>query len=160
MPAPRLPSKPARAGRSETDLETLRRLHSRHEVHYAALDLPQPGGGLSRAGEYCTKAYPVPHGRPSKSGPRYWAELATAPWNGMPLAMRRYRSQLLRRQVEKLHSRRKIRCRRLRFPGLSGEYPGAELGAAVPAQCGVDDLEAARRTRSQPVAAGLLSRPV
>ena len=67
---------PARGGGQIRTLETLKRLRQRHEIHFAALDLPQPGFGLQRTSEYCTKAYAVSHPVPRKSGPRYWAELA------------------------------------------------------------------------------------
>ena len=36
-------------------LETLKRLHRRHEIHYVALDLAEQAGGVQRCGEYCTK---------------------------------------------------------------------------------------------------------
>src|SRR5215475_2303837 len=49
-----------RGGQIRT-LETLRRLHQWHEVHYAAFDDPSQPEGLSRSSEYCTKAYPVNH---------------------------------------------------------------------------------------------------
>ncbi len=52
---------PTQGGGQIRTLETLKRLHRRHEIHFAALDLPQPGIGPSRSSEYCTKAYPVAH---------------------------------------------------------------------------------------------------
>jgi len=45
-----------RGGQIRT-LETLKRLHQRHEIHYVALDLVQQPGAVERASEYCTKAY-------------------------------------------------------------------------------------------------------
>jgi polysaccharide biosynthesis protein PslH len=99
---------PTSGGGQIRTLETLKRLHTRHEIHYAALDLPLPGAGLARSPEYCSKAYPVNHHAPRKSGPRYWAELAKAPWSGMPLAMLRYRSRALLDQVETLTRREKF----------------------------------------------------
>jgi polysaccharide biosynthesis protein PslH len=99
---------PTTGGGQIRTLETLKRLHPRHEIHYAALDLPQPGLGLGRSSEYCSKAYPVAHQAPRKSGARYWAELAKGCWNGMPLAMLRYRSRALLHQVETLTRREKF----------------------------------------------------
>lgn len=93
---------PTNGGGQIRTLETLKRLHPRHEIHFAALDLPQPGAGLRRSSEYCTKAYSVSHPVPRKSGPRYWAELAAGPWTSMPLPMLRYRSQGLGHLVETL----------------------------------------------------------
>ena len=50
-------------------LETLKRLHLRHEIHYVALDLAeQQPGGVERSGEYCTKAYPIAHSAPTRAG--------------------------------------------------------------------------------------------
>lgn len=93
---------PTSAGGQIRTLETLKRLHQRHEIHFAALDLPQPGAGLRRTSEYCAKAYPISHPVPPKSGPAYWAELAIGAWTSMPLPMRRYRSRALLRLVKTL----------------------------------------------------------
>jgi glycosyltransferase involved in cell wall biosynthesis len=93
---------PTRGGGQIRTLETLKRLHRRHEIHFAALDLPQPGAGFDRTSEYCTKAYPVSHPIPPKSGPRYWAELAAGPWRQRPLAMLRYQSRALFQLVRTL----------------------------------------------------------
>lgn len=93
---------PTRSGGQIRTLETLKRLHARHEIHFAALDLPQPGAGLRRTAEYCTKAYPIPHRVPRKSGPRYWSELAQGAFAEIPLPVLRYRSTALRRQIETL----------------------------------------------------------
>ena len=40
---------PTSGGSQIRTLETLKRLHQRHEIHFAALDLPQPGAGLRRS---------------------------------------------------------------------------------------------------------------
>ena len=40
---------PTGGGGQIRTLETLKRLHRRHEIHFAALDLPQPGAGLHAA---------------------------------------------------------------------------------------------------------------
>jgi polysaccharide biosynthesis protein PslH len=93
---------PASGGGQIRTLETLKRLHQRHEIHFAALDLPQPGSGLRRTSEYCTKAYAVSHPVPRKNGPRYWAQLAAGWWTSMPIPMLRYRSIALLRLVETL----------------------------------------------------------
>jgi glycosyltransferase involved in cell wall biosynthesis len=93
---------PTRGGGQIRTLETLKRLHRKHEIHFAALDLPQPGSGIGRSSEYCTKAYPVPHPIPRRNGPRYWMELATGPWARLPLGMLRYQSRALLSLIETL----------------------------------------------------------
>lgn len=99
---------PTRSGGQIRTLEMLKRLHQRHEIHYAALDLPQPGEGLRRTAEYCTIAYAVPHRVPRHAGPRYWADLATGAWSKTPLPMRRYQSRALLRQVDLLTRRERF----------------------------------------------------
>jgi polysaccharide biosynthesis protein PslH len=120
---------PASGGGQIRTLETLKRLRQRHEIHFAALDLPQPGFGLQRTSEYCTKAYAVSHPVPRKSGPRYWAELASGPWTSMPVPMLRYRSLALLRLVELLTRREKFDAIVCDFLASAANIP--QLGNAV-----------------------------
>ena len=83
-------------------LETLKRLHSRHEIHYVALDLAEQPGGVERSHEYCTKAYPIPHSAPARGTPASWMQLAAGMFSPLPLAVSRYRSERMRRQIETL----------------------------------------------------------
>jgi polysaccharide biosynthesis protein PslH len=83
-------------------LETLKRLHPRHEIHYVALDLPEQPRGVERSREYCTKAYPVPHSAPARGSIRFGLQLAASLFSALPLAVIRYRSDEMRRQVEAL----------------------------------------------------------
>jgi glycosyltransferase involved in cell wall biosynthesis len=83
-------------------LETLRRLHLRHEIHYVALDLAEQPGGVERSGEYCTKAYPIPHSAPARGSIRFGMQLAASLFSPLPLAVSRYRSEGMRRQIETL----------------------------------------------------------
>src|ERR1022692_4746175 len=55
----------SRGGQIRT-LETIRRLHSRHEIHYVAFDNVAEPEGLLRAKEYCSYVYPVRHDAPPK----------------------------------------------------------------------------------------------
>ena len=92
-----------RGGQIRT-LETLKRLHQRHEIHYAGLDFP-PSNGIVRSCEYCSKVYAVPHSVPRKFGPRFcWHAVASAS-TGLPLTVLRYRSRALLHQVETLTRR-------------------------------------------------------
>jgi polysaccharide biosynthesis protein PslH len=93
-----------RGGQIRT-LETLKRLHQRHEVHYAALHLPAAQGALKRTAEYCSQAYPIPHRIPSDFSPGFYRQLCQSHFSKLPLAVLRYRSDALRRQVDGLTRR-------------------------------------------------------
>lgn len=90
-----------RGGQIRT-LEMLKRLHRRHEIHYVALDLDQQPGGVERSSEYCTKAYPVPHHAPPHTAPRFWLQVAQNMFSELPLAVSRYRSAGMQRQLAEL----------------------------------------------------------
>lgn len=139
---------PTNGGGQIRTLQTLKRLHQRHEIHFAALDLPQPGVGFRRSSEYCTKAYPVSHPVPQKSGPRYWAELATGAWASMPLPMLRYRSRALLRQVEALTRRERFDAIVCDFLASAANIP--ELGNAVLFQHNVESAIWKRHTEHAP----------
>jgi glycosyltransferase involved in cell wall biosynthesis len=83
-------------------LETLKRLHRRHEIHYVALDLPEQAGGVERSSEYCTQAYPIPHIAPPRSTPRFWMQACAGLLSPLPLAVSRYQSSAMQRQIETL----------------------------------------------------------
>jgi glycosyltransferase involved in cell wall biosynthesis len=139
---------PTNGGGQIRTLETLKWLHRRHEIHFAALDLPEPGAGFRHSSEYCTKAYPVSHPVPQKSGPRYWAELATGTWTSMPLPVLRYRSPALLRLVEvltRLESFDAIVCD---FLASAANIP--QLGNAVLFQHNVESAIWKRHTEHAP----------
>jgi glycosyltransferase involved in cell wall biosynthesis len=129
---------PASGGGQIRTLETLKRLHQRHEIHFAALDLPQPGMGLRRSSEYCTKAYVVSHPVPRIGGLRYWAEIAGGAWASMPLSMLRYRSSALLRLVEVLTRLEKFDTIVCDFLASAANVP--ELGSAVLFQHNVESM--------------------
>jgi glycosyltransferase involved in cell wall biosynthesis len=93
---------PATKGGHIRTLETLKRLHQRHEIHYVALDLPEQAEGVKRSSEYCTRAYPIPHSAPHRSTPRFWMQACAGLFSSLPLAVSRYRSDAMKRQIEKL----------------------------------------------------------
>ena len=139
---------PTNGGGQIRTLETLKWLHRRHEIHFAALDLPEPGAGFRHSSEYCTKAYAVSHPVPQKSGPRYWAELATGTWKSMPLPVLRYRSPALLRLVEvltRLESFDAIVCD---FLASAANIP--QLGNAVLFQHNVESAIWKRHTEHAP----------
>lgn len=110
-------------------LETLKRLHLRHEIHYVALDLAEQPGGVQRSAEYCTKAYPIPHSAPARGSVRFGLQLAASLFSPLPLAVSRYRSDGMRRQIETLARAEKfdsIVCDFL-FPAPNLPDPGAAV---------------------------------
>jgi glycosyltransferase involved in cell wall biosynthesis len=92
-----------RGGQIRT-LEILRRLHTRHEIHYAALDDGQFPEALARSAEYCTRAYPVPHSVPVKTSPAFAVQLAAGLYRSLPVAVSRFRSPLLDQTVRQILS--------------------------------------------------------
>jgi glycosyltransferase involved in cell wall biosynthesis len=90
-----------RGGQIRT-LEMLRRLHRNHEVHYVAFDNPAQPEGLARSSEYCAKAYPVSHRVPAKTSPAFALQLIGGLFSRLPVAVSRYQSAAMRRQVEAL----------------------------------------------------------
>ena len=96
-----------RGGQIRT-LETLRRLHQNHEVHYVAFEDPKQPEGLARSSEYCAKAYPVAHQVADKTSPAFALQLIAGVFSRLPVAVSRYRSAAMRRQVETLLGQHKF----------------------------------------------------
>jgi glycosyltransferase involved in cell wall biosynthesis len=90
-----------RGGQIRT-LETLKRLHRRHEIHYAGLLLPSARGAVEHSVEYCTKAYPITHQVPADFTPGFFRQICQSQFSKLPMAVLRYRSDALRRQVDRL----------------------------------------------------------
>ena len=88
-----------RGGQIRT-LETLRRLHERHEVHYLAYDNPAQPEGLARAKEYCSFAYPVEHHIPEKTSPAFAAQLVAGLVSPLPVAAARWKSKAFEQQLK------------------------------------------------------------
>ena len=93
-----------RGGQIRT-LELLRCLHRKHEIHYIAFNDPNSPEGLERAGEYCSKAYPIDSKVVDKESPAFLVELFVGLFSRMPVAVRRYHSARMRAQVERLMQR-------------------------------------------------------
>jgi polysaccharide biosynthesis protein PslH len=90
-----------RGGQIRT-LETLKRLHQRHEIHYVAFDLMDQPEGPAYAAEYCTRAYPVMHRVPKKTSVAFVGQLAAGVFQRLPVAVSRYKSKAMKRQIEQL----------------------------------------------------------
>src|ERR1700691_181302 len=80
-----------RGGQIRT-LEILRRLHTRHEIHYVAYDNPAFPEGVARAPEYSTRAYPLRHSVPPRGSPAFAGQMALNLMSRLPLPVSRYRS--------------------------------------------------------------------
>jgi polysaccharide biosynthesis protein PslH len=119
-------------------LETLKRLHRRHEIHYVALDLAEQAGGVARCGEYCTKSYPIPHSAPVRGSLQFGMQLAGNLFSELPLAVSRYRSDGMRRQIETLVAREKFDSIVCDFLFPAPNMP--DLGAAILFQHNVEAL--------------------
>ena len=98
-----------RGGQIRT-LETLRRLHARHEVHYLAYSDPGQPEGVDRSGEYCTRAYPVPRIFPPRRSAAFMGEAVGNLFSSLPLSVARYRSAEFTREVERLTTSERFDC--------------------------------------------------
>jgi glycosyltransferase involved in cell wall biosynthesis len=92
-----------RGGQIRT-LETLKRLHSRHEIHYVAYDNPAQPEGLKRAGEYCSRAYPVLLSVPPRRSFAFAGQFVRNLFSSMPLSLSRYRSTAMQKQIATLQN--------------------------------------------------------
>jgi len=87
-----------RGGQIRT-LEIVKRLHRRHEVHFAGLADPQQPEGPDRASEYCSRVIAVPHTLPARGSLAFAGQLFRGLADGMPVAIRRTFSPALRDRV-------------------------------------------------------------
>ena len=90
---------PTNRGGQIRSLETLRRLHRRHEVHFVAYHDPAHPEALQRANEYCSHAYPVPYEIPDRNTPRFFLQLLRNLASPLPLAVGRYRTEVMQRVI-------------------------------------------------------------
>jgi len=102
---------PTERGGQIRTLETLRRLHQRHEIHYVAYENAAFPEGLARASEYATRAYPLEHHVPSHRSPAFAAQVAAGLFAALPVAISRYRSAAMTAKIAELT--RTLGCDRL-----------------------------------------------
>jgi sugar transferase (PEP-CTERM/EpsH1 system associated) len=93
---------PTTRGGQIRSLETLRRLHQRHEVDYVCFNDGMNPEGPGRAHEYCTRFHAVSHRVPEKSSAGFALQLAQGLVSPLPVAVFRWRSELMRRKAEEL----------------------------------------------------------
>jgi len=87
---------PTTKGGQIRTLETLKQLHRRHEIHFAALADPSQPEGPARATEYCSKVYTVPHVAPPRGSIAFYAQALAGFVSPLPVAINRFRSPALR----------------------------------------------------------------
>src|SRR5215469_5969738 len=90
-----------RGGQIRT-LETIKRLHARHEVHYVAYDNPAQPEGLQRAKEYCSYVYPLNLDVPPRRSLKFARQLAGNVFSALPLSITRYSSTGMRSKIAEL----------------------------------------------------------
>jgi polysaccharide biosynthesis protein PslH len=97
---------PTNRGGQIRTLETIKRLHARHDVHYICFEEPDQPEGPQRAPEYCSRFFTVPHEVPEKklTSPAFLAQLVAGLLSPLPVAVIRWRSQAMRREIERLQA--------------------------------------------------------
>lgn len=93
---------PTTKGGQIRTLETLRELHRRHEIHFAALADPLTPEGTERSSEYSTRSYAIPHSVPGRDNWAFYAQALGGFFSSMPLAVSRFQSQAMRKRIEEL----------------------------------------------------------
>ena len=96
---------PTNKGGSIRTLEMLRHLHTRHEIHYAAIEQPQFPEGPARAHEYSTRSYSVREVIPERGSFAFAAQVARSVVSPIPLSMKRFESPRLGRLLDQLIAR-------------------------------------------------------
>jgi glycosyltransferase involved in cell wall biosynthesis len=99
---------PTNRGGQIRSLETLKRLHRNHEIHYVAYDDPLHPEGFARAGEYSSNAYPVTQPVPRRGSARFFVQLIRNLTSSLPLAVARYSSKAMTNQIRTLLSESKF----------------------------------------------------
>ena len=95
-----------RGGQIRT-LGTLKELHKRHEVHFAALNDPASPEGPKRSPEYSSRHISVEHSVPGRTSIKIYPQLAGSIINAVPIAVSRYHSKPLQRMISDLVAKEK-----------------------------------------------------
>jgi len=89
-------------------LEMLKRIATRHEVHYAAFDDDPEGTGKRLSSQYCAKVYTVAHRAPGRTSPAFAAQLVRGVFSRLPVAIFRYRSVEMARVLAEIIEKEKF----------------------------------------------------
>jgi glycosyltransferase involved in cell wall biosynthesis len=92
-----------RGGQIRT-LEMVKRLNQKHVLHYIAFDDLEQPEGPRRAKEYSAAHYSIPHSAPEKklTSPAFLAQLIAGALSPLPVAINRWRSVSMKREIERL----------------------------------------------------------
>lgn len=93
---------PTDRGAQIRTLGTLKELHKRHEVHFAALNDPRNLEGPRRSSEYSSRHIFVEHSAPDRRSLGFIPQLAGSIVSPVPLAVSRYASRRLKQRIEAL----------------------------------------------------------
>jgi glycosyltransferase involved in cell wall biosynthesis len=93
---------PTDRGAQIRTLGTLKELHQRHEIHFAALNDPRNIEGPQRSSEYSSRHFEVMHFTPDRKSLKIIPQLLSSIVNPMPMAVFRYASRELKRQIDTL----------------------------------------------------------
>ncbi len=96
---------PTTKGGQIRTLEMLRHLHSRHEIHYVAIENPAHPEGPQRSNEYSTRSYPFQYKVLDKSSPGFFAQLVKGVFSPVPVAVSRFNPPGMSEFLEKLIQR-------------------------------------------------------
>jgi glycosyltransferase involved in cell wall biosynthesis len=93
---------PTTRGAQIRTLCTLKELHRRHDIFFAALNDPENREGPSRCSEYSARSLWASHHAPPRLSPAFFAQLTGSLADSRPLAISRYASRELKSRLEKL----------------------------------------------------------
>lgn len=93
---------PTDRGAQIRTLGTLRELHKRNEIHFAALNDPRNLEGPPRSSEYCSRHIVQEHSAPPRRSLRIIPQLLKSLADPTPLAISRYASASLRSKIDAL----------------------------------------------------------
>ena len=117
---------PTTKGGQIRTLEMLKRLHDRHEVHYAAFADDAEPEGPARAGEYSTKSYPVKRTLPKRGSPAFFGQVAAGAFSQVPVAVGRFYSPEMEKLVARLQATERFDCMVCDFLVSAVHFPKLE----------------------------------
>jgi glycosyltransferase involved in cell wall biosynthesis len=93
---------PTDRGAQIRTLGTLKELHKRHEIHFAALNDPRNLEGPQRSSEYSSRHISVGHAAPNRRSLGIIPQLVGSIVNAVPMAVSRYSSRRLKQEIDAL----------------------------------------------------------
>lgn len=120
---------PTERGGQIRTLETLRRLHRDHELHYIAYDDPARPEGMARASEYCSAAYPIAHHVPPRRSLAFVRQAVANLVDPLPLSIARYRSTQMRDAIARLMAQHRYDAVVCDFLAMAPNF--ADLGQCI-----------------------------